>query len=222
MKILIEQYTKQDIQNIFSNMFDEFLKYGDDLDFCTWSIVKPQVSWLRSNATRALGTCKKVGTDIQDGRIMPIFEIYLNPLMLEYEDINEKFIKDTIAHEFCHSLPGCFNHGPKFHEKAKLIYDLMGYHIDTKADIESSTYFNKILKSAPSPYKVICDNCGAETSFNRLTDKLKKSYQYQCSHCGKPYLVTYKLNKKTGEYKELDNREFIDAVREIYGIPPLQ
>ena len=222
MKSLIEQYSKQDIQNIFSDMFDEFMIYSDDLDFGTWTIVKPQVTWLRPNATRALGKCKKVGAEVHDGKLMPVFEIALNPLMLEYENANEKFIRDTIAHEFCHSLPGCFNHGQKFHDKAKLIHDLMGYSIDTKADIESSTYFNKILNSMPSPYKVVCDNCGAETSFPKLTDKIKKSYQNQCGHCGKPYLVSYKLNKKNGEYEELESREFIDAVRELYGIPPLK
>ena len=221
MKIIFEQYNKQDIQNIFSDMLDEFMDYSNELDFCTWAEVNPKLRWMRAGATKTLGQCIKTGSDVHNGKVFALYDIALNPMLLEYEDGGKKFIKDIIAHELCHTLPGCYNHGTEFHNKAKLINDLMGYTIDTKADMESSAYFMKVLNSLPAPYKVICDNCGAESSFNKITNQIKNAYQYRCSHCGKPYLVPYKLNKKTGEYKELDDRSYIDAVRELYGIPKL-
>ena len=222
MKLIFESYNKQDIQNMFSDMYDEFMNYSDELGFCTFAIINPDIKWLRANATKKLGECRKIKSDVHDGRIMNVFDIALNPLLLEYEDGNDKFIKDIIAHEFCHTLPGCFNHGAEFHNKAKLINNLMGYHIDTKADMESSAYFMKVLNSQPAPYKVICDNCGAEQDFRKINSQLKNPYCYKCAKCGKPYLVTYKLDNRTGKYKELDDREFINHAREFYGTPPLQ
>ena len=221
LKLLYESYTKQDIQRIFSEVYEEFNDYSEDLDFCTQAIVNPDVKWLRSNATRSLGTCRQVDTRYGGGMELPVFDIHLNPVLLEYDSEYENQIRDVIAHELCHTLPGCQNHGKEFHNKARIIGDLLGYKIDTKADADASAQFVKVRDANGAPYKVKCDNCGAEREFPKLNDQIKKSYYYKCAQCGKPYLVPYKLNKRTGEYTELDSRQMIDAIREMMGVPPL-
>lgn len=218
--IIYESFDKQDIQKLFSEVYNEFTDFSDDLGFCIDAIVNPDIEWTRTNATRKLGDCHRVGYKYCGGREIPVFQIRLNPAILEFDSSYEDNIKAIIAHELCHTLPGCFNHGKEFQTKGKLIQDLLGYYVNTKADEETSKYFNNALLAKPA-YKVICDNCGAESDYTKLDDKLKKSWQYKCSSCGKPYLVTYKLNKKTGEYKELEDREFIDAFRKMMNIPLL-
>jgi len=95
----------------------------------------------------------------------------------------------------------------------------MGYKIDTKANQDTSKHFNNniIIMDEP-PYKVVCDNCGAEQKFVRLTQQLKNASYYKCFQCNKSYLVTYKLDKRTGQYKELIPRKTIDAIRELHHI----
>jgi predicted SprT family Zn-dependent metalloprotease len=126
------------------------------------------------------------------------FKISLNPAMLNFEEDGERIIKDTIAHELCHTLPGCFNHGSEFHRNAQLIRQGLGYYIDTKADVDASAYFRKYLPDAP--YKVICDKCGNETSFARIQGVVENPIQYSCAKCDGS-VSSYKLNKSTGEYE---------------------
>ena len=53
-----------------------------------------------------------------------------------------------------------------------------------------------------------------------VSDRLLNAI-YQVESSGGKFLKGDK-SKKTGEYRELESREFIDAVRELYGIPPLK
>ena len=221
MRLILEDFTKQDVQEIYTEMFDEFTDYSDDIDFCTDCIVNRNVKWFNRVNTKTLGRCVLVGTSYGAGREIKVFDIELNPFLLNLGEDNVNVIKDVIAHEFCHTLPDCQNHGKEFHRKAKIIYDLMGYKIDTKADVDASSYFRQAQTVGNTPYKVICDNCGTEQNFPRLNDKIKNAWQYSCKQCGKPYLVPYKFNKTSGKYVELIPREQIDALRQIYKIPPL-
>jgi predicted SprT family Zn-dependent metalloprotease len=221
MKLILEEFSKDQVQNIFQQMFDEFLDYSEELDFCQDCIVDTDVYWMSRVNTKVLGRCVKLKDEYRMGRELKHFKIELNPFLLNLDDANEKVIKEVIAHEFCHTLPDCLNHGKEFHRKAKMIYDLMGYKIDTKADVDASNYFKLAQTVGDTPYKVKCDNCGAEQKFARLNDYVKNSWQYVCKQCGKPYLVSYKLNKSTGNYVELISREKLDALRRLYGVEPL-
>ena len=136
--------------------------------------------------------------DFSHGIKLTTFKISLNPAMLKFEEDGERIIKDTIAHELCHTLEGCFNHGPEFHRNAQNIRRAMGYYIDTKADADASAYFRKYLPDAP--YKVVCDKCGTESSFTRMQNVIENPMLYSCSRCNGS-LSSYKLNKNTGEYE---------------------
>lgn len=188
MICLIEQYTPYQVQQIFKSMLKEFDKYGDELDFDSY-YVENSINWLAKNNRRTLGRCKYEND---------VYRIFLNPNMLNFEDDGEKVIRNTLAHELCHTLPGCMNHGPKFHKNAAKIKQLMGYTIDTKADEDSSAYFDRYLPQAN--YMIKCDYCGNEIYKNTIGDAIKNPGGYKCSLCHSP-VSSYILNKSTGEYE---------------------
>lgn len=183
---LVEQFTEDQVQDIFDDVYSEFYYNKDELGFDDYRVSKI-VGWLNSNNRKTLGRCTE-----RNGR----FTIQLNPNLLKFEEDGEKIIRETIAHELCHTLPGCMNHGKEFHKKADSIYRLMGYHIDTKADVDSSAYFQKYLPQAD--YMLICDKCGNQVPVARLSDPVKNPTNYNCAKCG-GNIDSYKLNKSTGE-----------------------
>lgn len=184
--VLTEQFTEDQVQDMFEDVYAEFYQYKDELGFDDYYVSKI-VGWLNSNNRKTLGRCTE-----RNGR----FTIQLNPNLLKFEEDGEKIIRETIAHELCHTLSGCMNHGRTFHAKAAKIMNLMGYHIDTKADIDSSQYFNKYLPQAD--YMLICDKCGNQVPVARLSDPIKNPMNYSCKLCG-GNVSSYKLNKNTGE-----------------------
>ena len=186
--ILIEEYTKEDIEDIFEDMKYQFADFEDDIPFDIYD-VSSILKWLAPHNRKTLGRCT-----YQGGR----YYISLNPNLLKFGDDGYKVIKDVIAHELCHTLPECFNHGPEFHKYARLIEQLMGYKIDTKADVDASGYFRKYLPDAN--YKLICNKCGNEIPKSHMCDAVTNPSRYKCAKCGGT-LDSYKLNKTAGDYE---------------------
>lgn len=186
--ILTEEYTKEDIEDIFEDMKYQFADFEDDIPFDIYD-VSSILKWLAPHNRKTLGRCT-----YQGGR----YYISLNPNLLKFGDDGYNVIKDVIAHELCHTLPGCFNHGSEFHKYARLIGQLMGYKIDTKADVDASGYFRKYLPDAN--YKLICNKCGNEISKSHMCDAVTNPSRYKCAKCGGT-LDSYKLNKFSNEYE---------------------
>ena len=186
---LTEEFSKNECEEIFLDMIDEFDYYNEEIDFYSADISK-KLDWLASRNRQTLGRC----TYMPDG----YFHIKLNPNMLRFQDDGLTIIKNVIAHELCHTLPGCMNHGPRFHKYVAKIKQLMGYVIDTKADEDSSGYFNKYLPQ--SNYMIKCDDCGNEIFKNTMCDPIKNPGRYKCNLC-RGDVSSYILNKNTGEYE---------------------
>lgn len=188
--LLKEEFDQDDIQEIFTQVYNEFEDYQYDLDFDPYKVMK-LVGWMDSRNRRALGKCIQSGGGER-------YRVVLNPAMLKFGEDGVNVIKDVIAHELCHTLDGCFNHGKQFHNKANQIKYLLGYNIDTKADIDASAYFDKYLPA--SKWMVKCDDCGTETHISRLSDPINNPRKYNCVRCG-GNISSYKLNPSTGEYE---------------------
>ena len=186
MIMLIEEFSEQDVYDIFDDVFIQFWENSDELGFDKDKVSKV-LGWLNKNNRKTLGRCTR-----GNGR----YSIELNPNILKFTEDGEKIIRETLAHELCHTLPGCFNHGKEFHNKADKIYKLMGYHIDTKADTDSSQYFMKYLPQ--TNYMLICDECGNQTPISKMSDPVKNPSNYSCKKCNGD-LSSYKLNPDTGE-----------------------
>ena len=76
---LVEQYTKDDIDRMYKEVYDEFTDYSEELDFCTDAIVDYDVQWMRGGSTKALGKCRLIGHTYGGGREISNFVIQINP-----------------------------------------------------------------------------------------------------------------------------------------------
>ena len=94
--LLKEDYTKDEVQDIFEDMLWQFTDFEDDIEFDRNSI-NPTLGWLSSNNRKTLGRCHWDGWE---------YNILLNPNMLKFQEDGINTIKNTIAHELCHTLPG--------------------------------------------------------------------------------------------------------------------
>ena len=182
---------------MFDDVLDGFVSYADELEF-EYSDVDKAINYLSDRNRKTLGLCR-----YDRGR----YHIFLNPNMLKfndgirdgrYDDSGEQLIKSVIAHELVHTLPGCMNHGKRFHEKGNLVHRYMGYKIDTKADEDASVYFRKYLPK--TNYLIKCDKCGNEIYKSTLSDPIKNPSRYLCPKC-RGTVSSYKLNKTTDEYE---------------------
>ena len=193
---LKEEFTENQCQDIFTDMIDEFSDcYDLDLYFDA-SIINPKLDWLNANNRKVMGLCRSRGYRQYGDMVVTSCSILLNPNMLKFEDDGLLIIKNTLAHELCHTCKGCQNHGPQFHKVAEIIKRNMGYVIDTRADLDASAYFNKYLPQ--TKYKLVCQGCGIDTYIARLSDPVKNPGKYHCSKCG-GNIASYILNN-SGEY----------------------
>lgn len=213
MILLKEEFSKQQAQKIFTDLLNEFEDCWDlDLVFDR-SKIDSKLHYLNSNNRKVLGECKRyrvkryysddedydIGQyDEDDYYFDQWYEIYLNPNCLKFEEDAIKIIKETLAHELCHTMPDCMNHGSQFRKNGDLIYRKLGYFIDEKADLDATKYFNSFLPD--HPYMVQCEKCGGKRYQDRLSDIIKNPAKYQCGRC-RGDLNSYKLNKSTGEYE---------------------
>ena len=210
--ILKEEFTKNQCQKLFTDMISDFEDcFYLDIQFDS-SKVDKQLYWLNQNNRRALGKCKSIpfkhyysddfdyDADMYDEDEYYIdheYKVYLNPNCLKFSEDAEKIIKETLAHELCHTMKGCMNHGPDFHRNGNIIFKNFGYKIDTTADEDASRYFNSLLPE--HPYMLQCVSCDKKFYQDRLSDPVKNPGRYKCA-CG-DNLNSYKLNKSTGEYE---------------------
>jgi predicted SprT family Zn-dependent metalloprotease len=201
--ILLEDFTKSQCQDIFEDMLLEFEECWDLDELFDVSKIDKTLHWLNSNNRKALGVCKKYlkrkyNSLTDEMETYNYYEIYLNPNCLKFEKDAVKIIKETIAHELCHTMPDCMNHGFQFHKNGNLIYKVLGYKIDTTADVDASRYFSSLLPQ--HQYYLQCDGCDGKFYQDRLSDPVKNPGRYRCTKCGHN-LNSYKLNKTTGEYE---------------------
>ena len=202
--VLLEDYTKEDCQKIFTDMLDQFSDSWEMDDIFDRSSIDPKLHWLNSNNRKVLGLCRKIRTGRKYNGVTDEmedvfrYEIYLNPNCMKFDENAIKIIKETLAHEICHTMPDCMNHGIQFHANGKRIFDEFGYKIDTRADVDASNYFRSVLPD--HPYKLQCADCGKEYYQDRLSDSIKNPGAYHCGRCS-GNLDSYKLNKQTGEYE---------------------
>lgn len=110
-----------------------------------------------------------------------IHNIYISKWVM---DLDDKIIKNTIAHELIHCIPFCNDHGAYFKKYAKYINYKLGYEIkrvgNKKEDYLKS---NVDLKEDEEEYnyKIICKNCGQVIYRKRIVKNFVN--KYRCKKC---------------------------------------
>ena len=91
-------------------------------------------------------------------------------------------VKTTIVHELIHTVEGCFNHGPKFQEIARLLSSAYNIELGTKAS-KNEMELSKEYRIAKAKYVIRCKKCGQIITRQRATRLVKLPMTYRCG-CG--------------------------------------
>lgn len=135
-------------------------------DVRNWSVNK--------RAKARWGYCVKVARGL--------FDIQIAASLLQ-DDVDDQAVKDTIAHELLHTVPGCFKHTGKWKQYATAVnYLLPQYNIKAQ-----SSYEDKGLEDTrPEPeyrYVLKCLQCGAEIKRQKKSAAVEHPEHYRCV-CG--------------------------------------
>jgi predicted SprT family Zn-dependent metalloprotease len=195
--------TKFEINEIYHSIVNQFEEHSEQLGF--YCLLNNDLLWFDKIYRKIFGMCTSMYKVPYKDEYIEEFEIEVNPILLEFDKDKKYIIENTIAHELCHTLPNCYNHGAEFKKKAKLIHNLFGYIVDTNATIEESQYLNKLLLKHNPKYKIVCNGCGVTIPYYRLNNKIKQPNTYKCIHCGERF-TPYEYNKNTNRYNKYKNK----------------
>lgn len=107
--------------------------------------------------------------------------IYISKWVMELDD---KIIKNTIAHELIHCIPYCNDHGNFFKKYAEYINYKLGYDIKRVGNKKEDFFKSNVdLKEDEENYnyKIICQNCGQVIYRKRLVKNFVN--KYICKKC---------------------------------------
>ena len=124
--------------------------------------------WFSDKSFHKFGSCRR----LMNG----YFAIEITDLGLHGD------VKSTIVHELIHTVEGCYNHGPKFQEIARLLSSAYNMELGTHAggrEMELSREYR--LNKAK--YAVQCNKCGQLIVRQRATRLIKFPMTYNCG-CG--------------------------------------
>jgi predicted SprT family Zn-dependent metalloprotease len=198
MLMILEEYTKDDMQFVFEFAWDQ-LKQHPEIPIPFDHIRKTLGNDIRMSNRKVLGRCsRKYDYTGSDGDVYD-YTISLNPNLSKIEDRDDKIVLSVLAHEFCHTINGCFNHGREFHKWGKIIGDVLGVVIDTHADDGESKLFRSLL--AKKPYVLYCPKCDKNVaSFAKFCKKIADPSLYKCGICGGD-IDSYKLSSDGETYE---------------------
>lgn len=107
-----------------------------------------------------------------------IYDIEISEKLLQ-DNIEDQYIKDTIAHELLHTVEGCCNHGWYWHKLADIVNTRMPqYHITRTTSREDKgiyVYYRYFFK---------CETCGKVVKRQKKSKFTENYRNYRCSACG--------------------------------------
>lgn len=124
--------------------------------------------WFSDKSFGKFGSCKRLTNGY--------FVIEITDLGLHGD------VKSTIVHELIHTVEGCYNHGPKFQEIARLLSSAYNIELGTKAS-KNEMALSKEYRIAKSKYVIRCKKCGQIVTRQRATRLVKLPMTYRC-WCG--------------------------------------
>ena len=110
----------------------------------------------------------------------------------------ETSIRDTIAHEVVHTVPGCFNHGNRFKAVGACLAK-HGYHVERLCKDEEYAKYVTRKEASGTTYHVVCESCGWDGTRRKRLSKILKGImmegqrRYSCPVCGSHRLSVYKV-----------------------------
>lgn len=112
-----------------------------------------------------------------------VFDIQIAEALLQ-DVISDQAVKDTIAHELLHTIPGCLKHTGKWKQLATAVNArLPGYNVKW-----AESYEDKGLQSPPREnhyrYLIKCNGCGMEVHRQKKSAVVVHPERFRCARCG--------------------------------------
>lgn len=103
-------------------------------------------------------------------------------------DNSEDDVRQTIAHEICHTCPG-HGHDPEWRKWANILNRTYGYHISRLGTANAGCTLNAPERPRPRGHLVVCTACGKEYHRTRHSNLTLHPDNYSCGLChGKLHL----------------------------------
>lgn len=110
-----------------------------------------------------------------------IFRIEVNQRLLNTDD--DYPLRNTLAHEIIHTVPGCYNHGDAFKCVGGLLHKLMPeYNIRRTT---SALEYNLPDLKKKAKYLLVCEDCKTTWEYQRRSKVVGNPQNYHCSCGGK-------------------------------------
>lgn len=121
-----------------------------------------------TNSLHVFGLCQKTSNGG--------FQIWITDLAMHGD------VKSTIVHELIHTVEGCFNHGPKFQEIARILSSAYDIELGTRAS-KNEMALSEEYRISKAKYIIRCKKCGQTILRERATRIVKLPMTYSCG-CG--------------------------------------
>lgn len=111
-----QTYSPTKVQRVFRQLVHSFK---------TWDIpisdkIKPEVFYIKRK------DCYALTQKLDSG----YFKISVTDLIWEQYDVPTEALRSVLAHELCHTIDGCFNHGKEWKKWVKLLNEEHGFKIN--------------------------------------------------------------------------------------------
>lgn len=138
---------------------------------------------INTRAKSRWGQCHRKSVDIVNHTVIYEYDININVELLD-DELDDMAAKNTIAHEFIHTIEGCFNHGKKFNEIGSML-SIFGYNIQRTTSAEEKGIVAE--DRAIYKYKIVCPKCNHANLYqkrSKVIQRIETGYTgYRCS-CG--------------------------------------
>lgn len=101
------------------------------------------------------------------------YAIQMNRAFLTSDKISEKTLRSVLVHEFVHTLPDCWNHGPEFHRWGSIVGPIFDVDVTTRAKGSELEEFDE-AQFERAKGVVVCLDCGTLFRYYRRTERMKK------------------------------------------------
>ena len=106
---------------------------------------------------------------------------YLIEISEHLTQAENKYIKQTLAHEVLHTCPNCMNHGVTWKSYARKMNINYGYEISRATSCNNMGIVSPRIENAK--YIITCKTCGKKSYKQRAANVVKHIDNYRCK-CG--------------------------------------
>lgn len=161
----------------YNDLLKEVISEATALNIPISNNINPTIT-INTRAKGRFGQCKK-----RSGN-------YLIEISEHLTQAENKYIKQTLAHEVLHTCPNCMNHGRAWKAYAKRMNMKYGYEISRTNSCSNMGITSPRIERAK--YTITCQTCGSKTYKQRECRVIRIIDRCHCGKCGGNKLTVQK------------------------------